>query len=234
LLDKSGAFFVTRPKTNMRWKTLRKRPLKPCQGDGFTVKADRQVKLASKGDAKLPIFLRRITVKRETGEVFDIISNDDERSAVELAACYKARWQIELFFRWIKQNLNLKKFIACNENAIRLQILAAMIAFVLISLARQRTATLPHAAPLRRTRRCLHPHPQASRGHQQKLVFREFERLHKESSETPGLGLGLSIVDRMTKILGHKLALKSKPGAGSMFGFELPVANAADVQKPVQ
>jgi Na+/proline symporter/signal transduction histidine kinase/CheY-like chemotaxis protein len=70
--------------------------------------------------------------------------------------------------------------------------------------------------------------------HQQKLVFREFERLHKESSETPGLGLGLSIVDRMAKILGHKLALKSKPGAGSMFSIELPIANAADVQKPVQ
>jgi len=141
LIDQAGAFFVTRPKTNMRWKTLKVRPLGQIQSDGFIVKADRQVGLASKGDSKLPIFLRRITIRPDTGEVFDILTNDRERSAVELAACYKARWQIELLFRWLKQNLNLKKFIACNENAIQLQILAAMIAFVLLSLARQMTAT---------------------------------------------------------------------------------------------
>jgi putative transposase len=136
-IDKSGAFFVTRPKANMGWRTLRLRPLKHSAGDGFTVTADREVKLASKGDSKLPIFLRRITVKRETGEAFDIITNDPRRGARELAACYKARWQIELLFRWIKQNLNIRKFIACNENAIRLQILAAMIAFALLSMARR-------------------------------------------------------------------------------------------------
>jgi IS4 transposase len=143
-LDKAGAFFVTRPKTNMRWKTKRMRKLDAVEGDGFRVIADREVSLASKGDSKLPIFLRRITVKRDSREVFDIITNDRDRSAVELAACYKARWQIELFFRRVKQNLNIKNFIACNENAVRLQILAAMIAFVLIAIARRLNAvTLP-------------------------------------------------------------------------------------------
>jgi putative transposase len=119
----------------------RKRPPEDRRGDGFTIKADREVKLASKGDSKLPIFLRRITITRDSGDTFDIISNDRQRSALELAACYKARWQIELFFKWIKQNLNIKKFIAFNENAVRLQILAAMIAFVLIHLARKLTGT---------------------------------------------------------------------------------------------
>lgn len=140
-IDAAGSFFVTRPKTNMRWKTLRKRQLETIQGDGFSVLADREVKIASKGDSKLPIFLRRITVKRENGDVFDIIANDPHRSAVELAACYKARWQIELFFKWIKQNLNIAKFIAFNENAVRLQILAAMIAYALLHIARQKTRT---------------------------------------------------------------------------------------------
>jgi len=143
-IDVAGAVFVTRPKTNTRWKTRRKRALEAVHGDGFRVTADREVSLASKGDSKLAIFLRRITIKRDTGEVFDILTNDKQRSAVELAHCYKARWQVELFFRWIKQNLNIRKFIAYNENAVRLQILAAMIAFVLIAIARRCNAvTLP-------------------------------------------------------------------------------------------
>lgn len=139
-IDDAGAVFITRPKTNMRWKTKRKRRLDAATGDGFRVIADREVSLASKGDSKLAIFLRRITVKRDTGEVFDILTNDKERGAVELAHCYKARWQIELFFRWIKQNLNIRKFIAFDENAVRLQSLAAMIAYVLIAIARKRNA----------------------------------------------------------------------------------------------
>ena len=140
-IDKAKAFFVTRPKVSMRWKTQRLHALGKTQGDGFSVIADREVKLASKGDSKLPIFLRRITVKRDNGDRFDIISNDRNRSALELAACYKARWQIELFFKWIKQNLNIRKFIAVNENAVKLQILAAMIAFILLALARKRSAS---------------------------------------------------------------------------------------------
>jgi IS4 transposase len=146
-IDQAKAFFVTRPKTNMRWKTLKKRPAAEVQGDGFRIVADREVKLASKGDSKLPVFLRRITVKRDNGDVFDVISNDKLRSARDIAACYKARWQIELLFKWIKQNLNIKKFMALNENAIRLQILTAMIAFVLLQIAR--TASKTQLSPRR-------------------------------------------------------------------------------------
>jgi hypothetical protein len=93
------------------------------------------------GDSKLPIFLRRITVRRDNGDVFDILANDPHRSPVELAACYKSRWQIELFFKWVKQNLNIAKFIAFNENAVRLQIFAAMPAYALLHIARQKTRT---------------------------------------------------------------------------------------------
>jgi putative transposase len=134
-----GAFFVTRPKRRMRWKTLKCRPLRATDGDSFTVIADTEVALASKGDSKLAMPLRLITVQRDSGERFAILSNDRRRSALTLAGLYKARWQIELVFRWLKQHLKLRRFMAVNDNAIRLQILAAMIAFVLLRLAQRRS-----------------------------------------------------------------------------------------------
>ena len=106
-------------------------------GDGFRIIADADVVLASKGDSKLPIPLRRIKVKRDKGGTITLITNDLERTAVEIAALYKSRWQIELLFRWIKQHLNLRKFMGKNDNAIRLQIIAAMIAYLLLRLARR-------------------------------------------------------------------------------------------------
>jgi len=81
--------------------------------------------LASKGDSKLAIPLRRIKVKRDKGGTITLITNDLERTAVEIAALYKGRWQIELLFRWIKQHLNLRKLIGNNRNAISLQVIAA-------------------------------------------------------------------------------------------------------------
>src|SRR5712692_5045860 len=98
---------------------------------------DADVMLASKGDSKLPIPLRRIKVKRDNGGTITLITNDLDRTAVEIAALYKGRWQIELLFRWIKQHLNLRKFMGKNDNAIRLQIIAAMIAYLLLRLARR-------------------------------------------------------------------------------------------------
>ena len=64
-----------------------------------------------------------------------LLTNDLARTAVEIAALYKSRWQIELLFRWIKQHLDIRKFLGTNENAIRLQILAAMIAYLLLRIA---------------------------------------------------------------------------------------------------
>ena len=84
---------------------------------------------ASKGDFKLPIKLRRVTVKRhEDSTTLTLLTNDLERSAVAIGQLYKTRWQIELLFRWMKQHLRIRSFMGNNENAIRLQIIAAMIA----------------------------------------------------------------------------------------------------------
>lgn len=134
-IAQAGAFFVTRPKTLARWRILRLRPLAQSQGEGFRILADRAVTLASKGDSKLPFALRCIALKRDDDKPITLITNDMQRSAVEIAALYKARWQIELLFRWIKQHLEIKTFLGRNDNAIRLQIIAALIAFTLLRIA---------------------------------------------------------------------------------------------------
>ena len=104
--------------------------------------------LASKGDSKLPIPLRRIKVKRDKGGTITLITNDLERTAVEIAALYKGRWQIELLFRLVKQHLHIRKFFGQNENAIRLQILAAMIAYLLLRIAARLQRLAMPALPL--------------------------------------------------------------------------------------
>jgi putative transposase len=129
------AFFVTRPKSNMALKVNCRRPVDSAQGDGFTVLDDAEVSLASKTNCKLPIPLRRLTVQRAGADTITLLTNDLDRSAVEIAALYKGRWQIELLFRWIKQHLKIRKFLGNNDNAIRLQLFAAMIAYALLRIA---------------------------------------------------------------------------------------------------
>jgi IS4 transposase len=134
-INDSKAFFVTRAKERIRLRAFKHRTIRRRNGDGFKIIADDEVKLVSKGDSRLPIPLRRIKVRRENGGVITLLTNDLTRTAVEIAALYKSRWQIELLFRWIKQHLDIRKFIGANDNAIRLQVLAAMIAYLLLRIA---------------------------------------------------------------------------------------------------
>jgi putative transposase len=136
-INDAKAFFVTRVKVSTRLRATKSRYARKTIGDGFKIITDANVALASKGDSSLPFPLRRIRVRPDKGGVITLITNDLKRTAVELAALYKGRWKIELLFRWIKQHLNLRKFMAKNDNAIRLQILAAMIAYLLLRLARR-------------------------------------------------------------------------------------------------
>lgn len=132
----TGGFFVTRPKSNMKWRTLRRRrDGEGEEGDGFKILRDAEVKLVSKGDSKLPMPLRLIKVKRVAAKTITILTNDMTRSATGIAALYKGRWQIELLFRWLKQHLKIRRFMGYNENAIRLQLIAAIIAFLLMRIA---------------------------------------------------------------------------------------------------
>jgi IS4 transposase len=134
-INDSKAFFVTRPKTRIRFRAVKHRTIRKRKGDGFKIIADDEVKLTSKGNSRLPIPLRRIKVRREKGGVITLLTNDLARTAVEIAALYKSRWQIELLFRWIKQHLDIRKFLGNNDNAIRLQVIAAMIAYLLLRIA---------------------------------------------------------------------------------------------------
>jgi putative transposase len=136
-INAANAFFVTRVKVNTRLRAKKRRPVTEAYGDGFKILDDAEVVLTSKGDSRLAIPLRRITVKRDKGGKITLITNDLSRTAVEIATLYKGRWQIELLFRWLKQHLNLRKFMGRNDNAVRLQIIAAMIAYLLLRIARR-------------------------------------------------------------------------------------------------
>ena len=91
--------------------------------------------------------VREVRVKTETGKVLRILSNDLDASAQELADLYKRRWAIELFFRWVKQTLRITRFLGVSENAVRIQIAVALIAFLLLRLAQ--AAQKAVASPLR-------------------------------------------------------------------------------------
>ena len=101
-INAANAFFVTRVKTNTRLRKTKSRYVRKSIGDGFRIIDDADVVLTSKGDSSLPIPLRRIKVKRGKGGTITLITNDLERTAVEIAAPYKGRWQIERFINKIK------------------------------------------------------------------------------------------------------------------------------------
>jgi len=84
--------------------------------------------------------VREVRVRIQTGKVLRILCNDLDASAREIADLYKRRWAIELFFRWIKQTLKIRHFIGVSENAVRIQIAVALIAFLLLRMAQNAQA----------------------------------------------------------------------------------------------
>jgi transposase len=91
--------------------------------------------------------VREVRVKTETGKVLRLLCNDLDATARQIADLYKRRWAIELFFRWVKQTLRITRFLGTSENAIRIQIAVALIAFLLLRLAQatQRSIDSPLA-----------------------------------------------------------------------------------------
>src|SRR5208337_19758 len=94
-------------------------------------------RLAGARHNPLPDRVREVQVKIEAGKVLRLFTNDLNASAEDIADLYKRRWQIELFFRWIKQTLKIKHFLGTSENAVRIQITSALIAFMLLRLAHE-------------------------------------------------------------------------------------------------
>lgn len=137
----AGALFVTRLKANAHRREIEERP--PA-GEG--IRADRRLNIGHRkprGGASNPLYdtrLREIVIERPDKQPLHLVTNDTRRSASEIAALYRQRWEIELFFKWIKQNLKIKSFLGRSENAVRIQILVALIAFVLLHLYRTTVA----------------------------------------------------------------------------------------------
>ena len=94
---------------------------------------DQDIRLTCQKGKQCPIILRRIrSIREEDQKELTLISNDLTSTATELMALYKQRWEIELFFKWIKQNLQLKRYMGTSEHAVQLQILIAMISYLLL------------------------------------------------------------------------------------------------------
>ena len=139
-IEQEGAYFVTRFKRNAALVTI-KNNLIPDEAKEIIL-SDKIVKFKNKRPRARHINhyqkpLRQVVVAREDHDTPIILAtNDLKMTALEVADCYKTRWQIELFFKWIKQNLKIKKYLGRTENAIRIQIFTALVSYLLIALYR--------------------------------------------------------------------------------------------------
>jgi Transposase DDE domain/Domain of unknown function (DUF4372) len=134
-LHQAGCRIVTRLKTNTPFEVVEERPV----AAGSSVISDRvghlPKRLAACRQNPMGDLVREIKVILETGKILRIFTNDLKASAQDIADLYKRRWSIELFFRWVKQTLRISHFVGTSENAVRIQIAVALIAFLLLRLA---------------------------------------------------------------------------------------------------
>jgi IS4 transposase len=134
-LDDAGCRFVTRLKKNTPMNVAKENRV----SKNSNIVSDRighlPARLANSRKNPLQVPVREICVIIESGRQLRIVTNDLDAPADEIAELYKQRWQIELFFRWVKQTLRIKRFIGVSENAVRIQIAIALIAFLVLRIA---------------------------------------------------------------------------------------------------
>lgn len=137
-----GAFFVIRTKKRVKTSRIISRRCDKNQG----VVYDWEVLLSTKSSHRnYPKRLRQIKYKdAQTGKILVFLTNNFELPAQTIAALYKQRWQVELFFKWIKQHLRIKAFYGISENAVKTQIWIAVCAYLLVAILKKRTA-LPNS-----------------------------------------------------------------------------------------
>ena len=138
VLHQAGAFFVTRAKSNLDAHRVYSAPTDRAVGiiadqtialDGFSTRKD------------YPVHLRRIRFKdAESGKRLVFLTNQFALPAASICALYKSRWQVELFFKWIKQHLRIKQFYGTSDNAVRTQIWIAVSIYVLVAIVKKRLA----------------------------------------------------------------------------------------------
>ena len=141
-LAAAGCRIVTRFKKNTPLAVIAERALQP----GSAILSDRighlpaRLKHSRHNPFANPV--REVRILTQTGKELRILSNDLDAPADEIADLYKRRWQVELFFRWIKQTLKIRHFLGASENAVRIQVAVALIAYLLIRIAHAATKTI--------------------------------------------------------------------------------------------
>jgi IS4 transposase len=134
-MHQGGAFFVTRAKRNLNAR----RVYSAAKVRSAGIMCDQTITMngfyASQG---YPEHLRRIRFRDpETGKTLIFLTNNTTLPALTITALYKQRWQVELFFKWIKQHLRIKKFLGTSENAVKTQIWCAVSIYDLIAIAKK-------------------------------------------------------------------------------------------------
>ena len=134
-MHQAGAFFVTRAKSNLSFRRIYSAPVNKDLG----VICDQTIMLKGFYKTKeFPEHLRRIRYKEpDTGKTLVFLTNNTALPATTIAALYKSRWQVELFFKWIKQHLRIKHFLGNSENAVKTQIWCAISTYVLIAIIKK-------------------------------------------------------------------------------------------------
>ena len=161
-LDDAGCRFVTRLKKNTPLTVGAREPRSPRQQYSqrpYRSSCRRGWPAAARTRCKCRS--GRSGCINETGKVLRIVTNDLDAPAQEIADLYKQRWQIELFFRWVKQTLRIKRFIGVSENAVRIQIAVALIAFLILRMAQAAQKSRPQSARFR-SARARKPHAQTT------------------------------------------------------------------------
>jgi len=142
-LDAAGCLIVTRLKVNTKLKVVAENAV----AKNSNILSDRvghlPQRMACNRRNPFQDLVREIRVRSDGGKVLRILTNDLDLPAYKIANLYRRRWQIELFFRWVKQTLKIKHFLGRTENAVRIQIAVALIAFLLLRLAHAAQQTIP-------------------------------------------------------------------------------------------
>jgi hypothetical protein len=131
----AGAFFVTRAKEGLRINRLESRPVDESTG----VRADQIVWLAlHKSIEHYPDRFRRVSYRDpENGKFLVFLTNNFDLPALTIAQLYRSRWRVELFFKWVKQNLRIKHFFGTSDNAVKTQVWIAVCVYVLVAIVRK-------------------------------------------------------------------------------------------------
>jgi len=136
VLHQAGAFFVTRAKSNLHARRVYSVPTDRAAG----IICDQTIALNGHYSQQLyPDHLRRVRLRdAESAKTLVFLSNQFALPATTICALYKARWQVELFFKWVKQHLRIKRFYGTSENAVKSQIWIAVSVYVLVAIVKKR------------------------------------------------------------------------------------------------